>query len=230
MQNKTMLVLCYLRCLLWKSLLPSRIYQGTGPVSQNPPKIFCVFGPQFRIGNGASQMAIGLNTPWIVHRGELSLSRENKLQSYSEPSLMNKNPLNKGMIQQNSAGIGEISEAMVAERAKELALIAGHSVNKVDHRNALRELSGGPEMDSEQGMLESLSEEERWDPVPSSNGHQAEEAASEEENEDGRGEDAQLVEEGVSEAAHDQMLQAAKAARLQDKPGRDDPPPRSVVS
>lgn len=125
---------------------------------------------------------------------------------------MNKNPLNKGMLEVNSAGIGEISNEMVAERTKELALIAGRPATKEDGEQALRELTGGDEMDAKQALLESVSEDERWDPVPASTGHQAEESASEDEDDDGRGETAQLFEEGVSEAAHDQMLQAAIAA------------------
>lgn len=132
---------------------------------------------------------------------------------------MNKNPLNKGMIEENSAGIGEISGEMVAERARELALIAGRPVTGQDSEQALRELTGGDGMDPKQALLESLTEDERWDPIPSSTGHQAEESASEDEDEDGQGKNAQLFEEGVSEAAHDQMLQAAIAdaeTRLSD--------------
>lgn len=132
---------------------------------------------------------------------------------------MNKNPLNKGMLEVNSAGIGEVSSEMVAARAEELALIAGRQVTTEDIEQALRELTGGDEMDAKQTMLESVSEDGRWDPILSSTGHQAEESASENEDEDGQGESAQLFEEGVSEAAHDQMLQAAIAAaekRLSD--------------
>lgn len=125
---------------------------------------------------------------------------------------MNQNPLTKGMIEENSTGIGEISGEMVAERAKELALIAGRPVTKEDNEQALRELTGGDGMDARQALFESFSEDERWNPIPSSTGHQAEESASEDEDEDGHGNSAQLFEEGVSEAAHDQMLQAAIAS------------------
>lgn len=125
---------------------------------------------------------------------------------------MKKNRLNKGMIEENSVGIGEISAEMVEERAKELALIAGRPVTREDSEQALRELTGGDGMDAKQALLESVSEDERWDPIPGSTGHQAEESASEEEDEDGRSQSVQLFEEGVSEAVHDQMLQAAIAA------------------
>lgn len=111
----------------------------------------------------------------------------------------------------NSAETGEISGEMVAKRAEELALIAGRPLTSADTEQALRELTGGDEMDSRQTLLESISEDERWDPVPSSTGSQAQESASETEDEDGRSRSAQLFEEGVSEAAHDQMLQSAIA-------------------
>jgi hypothetical protein len=97
---------------------------------------------------------------------------------------------------------------MVESRAKELALIAGRPMTREDHDQSLRELKGGDEIDARQTMIESLSEDERWNPIPGSVGHQAEESASEDEDEDGQGETAQLFKEGVSEAAHDQMLQA----------------------
>lgn len=153
-----------------------------------------------------------------VVRGSARAGRPLSPTLQSNPILnpMNKNPLNKGMIEENSVGIGEISSEMVAERAKELALIAGRPVTREDHEQALRELTGGIDLDAKQALLESFSEDERWDPVPGSTGHQAEESASEDEDADGRGENAQLVEEGVSEAEHDQMLQAARAAKKKD--------------
>lgn len=126
---------------------------------------------------------------------------------------MKQNPLTKGIIEENSAGIGEISSEMVEDRAKELALIEGRPLRKEDLEQAFRELSGGDEMDPKQGVLESLSEDDRWDPIPGSTGHQAQESASETEDEDGQGRSAQLFEEGVNEAEHDQMLQAARAAK-----------------
>ncbi len=125
---------------------------------------------------------------------------------------MNKNPLNKGMLEENSVGIGEISDEMIADRAKELALIAGHPVTAAYREQALRELTGESEMDANEELLESVAEDDRWDPLPGSTGHQVEESASEDEDEEGLSEDAQLFEEGVREAEHDQLLQAAKAA------------------
>ncbi len=125
---------------------------------------------------------------------------------------MNKNPLNKGMIEENSVGIGEVSSEMVDDRAKELALIAGRPVTWLDDEQAMGELTGGDGLNDKQVLLESLSEDERWAPVAGSTGEQAEESVQEDEGEDGQSNSAQLYEEGVREAAHDQMLQAAIAA------------------
>ena len=121
---------------------------------------------------------------------------------------------------ENTIGIGEVSGEMAEERAKELALIAGRPVLKEDYEQAIRELTGGPEKDEQQCALESTSEEERWKSFPDATGHQVAEHTSDEEDEDGRGESAQLVEEGVSEAEHDQMLQAAKAEKNEQRADR----------
>ena len=129
---------------------------------------------------------------------------------------MNKNPINKGIIEENSKGVGEISGEMVWTRAKQLALINGQTMTNVHYGQALRELTGGDDIDAKKAFLESIPESERWDPVLGSTGHQAPESASEDEDEDGESESAQLFAEGVSEAGHDQMLQAAIADKQKD--------------
>jgi hypothetical protein len=53
--------------------------------------------------------------------------------------------------------------------------------------------------------------------VPGSTGHQARESGSEDEDAEGRSEEAQLFAEGVDEAAYDQMLQAARAVKKPDE-------------
>jgi len=47
--------------------------------------------------------------------------------------------------------------------------------------------------------------------VPGSSGRQAAESLGEDEDTEGRSESAQMFEEGVNEAEHDQMLRAAEA-------------------
>jgi hypothetical protein len=128
---------------------------------------------------------------------------------------MKTNPLNTGMLTQNFAGIGPVTRAMVHSRAQELAVIAGRApphVTQVDYQQARRELTGESDMDRQDAILDAIPESKRWDPVPGSAGHQAPESPSEDEDEEGRSETEQLVDEGAEEAERDRMFQAARAA------------------
>ena len=118
---------------------------------------------------------------------------------------------------ENSAGLGTITRKMVRERAVELAVINGRTaqeVSKSDWEEAKRELTGEPDMDPNEAVLESATESERWDPVPGSLGHKAPTAASEDEDDEGRSDNEQLVEEGIEAAEHDQMRQASQRRNL----------------
>ena len=136
---------------------------------------------------------------------------------------MEQNPLTKGILTENFNGTGTVTREMVLKRAQELAMINGHSpkhVSKSDFEQAKRELTGGSDIDSKEAALESVPESEREDPVPGSTGLKAPESSDEDEDAEGRSEGERLVEEGVNEAEHDQMLQAAKAGAKRDKEGR----------
>ena len=127
---------------------------------------------------------------------------------------MKKNPISKGVIADSAAGIGPVTAGMVRKRARELALIAGRGpshVSLADYDQAKRELAGESEIDPREALLESLPESER-DPLPASAGHHAQDMANEDEDEDGRSEAEQLVEEGARQAEHEQMLEAAREA------------------
>ncbi|MGI8955760.1 MAG: hypothetical protein ACR2II_02455 [Chthoniobacterales bacterium] len=131
----------------------------------------------------------------------------------------NKNPLNKGILTENAVGIDTVTAEMVEARAGELAEIACRvpaQPSEVDYEQAQRELTGGQERDLEEEVLESMPESERWDPVPGSIGHQTPDSLGKDEDSEGRSESAQLDEEGVKGAEHDQMLQAARAEREED--------------
>jgi hypothetical protein len=133
---------------------------------------------------------------------------------------MEKNPLKKGALTENSAGLGTVTREMVRERAVELAVISGRTareVSKSDWEQAKRELTGGPDMDPTEAALEAAPESERWDPVPGSTGHKAPVAPSDDEDNEGRSDNARLVEEGIAGAEHDQMLQATREAAKRDK-------------
>jgi hypothetical protein len=133
---------------------------------------------------------------------------------------MKKNPLNKGIIMENADGIGTVTPAMVEARARELALINGRDSSKptkADYQQAKRELTGEEEIDLQEENLESVPESEDWDPVPGSTGRQAADSPGEDEDAEGRSEAAQMYEEGISEADHDQMLRAAEAEQNSDE-------------
>ena len=132
---------------------------------------------------------------------------------------MKTNPLKEGALTENSAGIGTVTRKMVRERAAELALINGRPAREVlksDLDQAKRELSGEPDIAPKDAALEAIPESERWDPVPGSGGHKMPVSPSADEDEDGRSDNEKLVEEGLDDAEHDQMLQAAKADKMRN--------------
>src|SRR5882724_3570347 len=133
---------------------------------------------------------------------------------------MKKNPLNNGIIMENAAGIGTVTSKMVEARTRELALINGRRSSKpseADYQQAKRELTGEAETDPQEENVESVPESEGWDPVPGSSGRQAAESLGEDEDAEGRSESAQMFEEGINEAEHDQMRRAAEAERNSDE-------------
>ena len=133
---------------------------------------------------------------------------------------MRKNPLNKGIIMENAAGIGTVTSEMVEARARELAAINGRpssEPSEADYQQAKRELTGETEMNSQEESIESIPESEGWDPVPGSTGRQAADSLGEDEDAEGRSEIAQMFEEGISEAEHDQMRQASRADEQSDE-------------
>lgn len=129
---------------------------------------------------------------------------------------MNTNPLQEGALIIHGVGIGTVTRGMIRERAAELAVINGrlaHEASHADWDEAKRELTGGTTLDPQQELLESVPESERWEPVPGSTGHEVPASFNDEEDEDGRSASQRLFEEGVEEAEHDQMLQAATTAQ-----------------
>ena len=124
---------------------------------------------------------------------------------------MNINPLKQGVLTEHSVGLGTVTLEVVRKRAAELAVINGRSVqevNKSDWDQAKRELTGEPENDPKQDLLESAPEAERWDTLPGSTGHKVRAAPSEDEDEEGRSDQERLTKEGIDAAEHDLMLKA----------------------
>jgi hypothetical protein len=128
---------------------------------------------------------------------------------------MNPNPLKQGILTKNSKGIGTITRKMVRERAVELAVINGRSVQEVsksDWEQAKLELTGEPDRNPKEAALDSAPESERWDPVPGSTGQKVEVVAGEDEDEEGRSDNEKLVDEGMAGAEEDQERRANDTA------------------
>jgi len=121
---------------------------------------------------------------------------------------------------ENAAGIGTVTSEMVEARAHELAAINSRpssEPSEADYQQAKRELTGDTETDPQEESSESIPDSEGWDPVPGSTGRQVADSLGEDEDAEGRSEAAQMFEEGVTEAEHDQMRQAALADEESDE-------------
>ena len=73
---------------------------------------------------------------------------------------MRRNPLNKGIIMENAAGIGTVTSEMVEARARELAAINGRpssEPSETDYQQAKRELTGEAETDPQEESSASVS-------------------------------------------------------------------------
>src|SRR5580658_3323979 len=108
---------------------------------------------------------------------------------------MKTNPMKQGALTENSVGLGTVTRKMVRERAVELAIINSRSaqnVSKADWEQAKRELTGEPDTDPKDAVLESAPESERWDPVPGSAGRKAPTAPSADEDDEGRSDNERL--------------------------------------
>ncbi len=132
---------------------------------------------------------------------------------------MKTNPLKQGVLTEHSTGVGTVTRTMVRERAVELAIIAGRTaqdVSKSDWEQAKRELTGEPDANDKDALLEAVPESERWEVVPGSTGGKVPAAASEDEDDEGRSDNARLLEHGLAEAEHELRLEAARASSVKD--------------
>jgi len=127
---------------------------------------------------------------------------------------MEKSPLTHGSLTEHSSGSGAVTRKRLRERAAALAAIAGrseHEISKADWEQAKRESAGAPDSNAKADRLELAPEAERWDPVPGSAGHQAQESPSDDEDDgEGHNQSAQLVEEGAGEAGRNPTLPSAR--------------------
>jgi hypothetical protein len=126
---------------------------------------------------------------------------------------MNDNAHPAGKISVHGNGFGTPSPDAVEKRAREIALIAEREPDEFtdgDWDQAMRELRGTPVSNAPEETDENAEVVEEWNVVASSSGHRTPRV----EDDENLGE--QLVEDGVQEAVHDQMVEARREERQQE--------------
>ena len=112
-----------------------------------------------------------------------------------------------GKISDHFQGVGTVTREMVLQRALEIARINGHEHHtQEDWEQAKRELIGDFGVDSGSVEEETINGLTRWDEDPGTSGHHVENQAAPDEQTFSE----QLVEEGVSEAEHERMLEGSR--------------------
>jgi len=107
-------------------------------------------------------------------------------------------------------------------RAHELAASSGRvptQVTQSEYEQAKRELTGESEGERQDAVLDAMAEPTQWNPVPGSVGHQAPESPSEDEDDEGRSETEQIVDDGAIAAERDRARQSEAAVKRD--PGRE---------
>ncbi len=128
-----------------------------------------------------------------------------------------KNKIDEGRFSEKGHGLGTVTAEMVQRRAEEIAIVNGRSPDNVlasDRDEAYRELTGHERRVSESTLEEQLPEERRWDPVAESEGKEAPTIPPSDEQTFAE----ELVEEGIEDAEHDQMLRATKESLKREPP------------
>ena len=122
----------------------------------------------------------------------------------------------KGRISNHSEAVGTVTWDMVRKRAREIAVINGRSPGEVldsDFDQARRELTTLEEEPVQEQILDSAPESERWNPIAGSYGKQTLRQPLEDE----QPETERMVQEGIEDAEHDQMVQGAKEQAKKDR-------------
>lgn len=122
---------------------------------------------------------------------------------------MKQSRIDQGRFSDRGEGLGTVTNKMVMQRARQIAVINGRSEKDVmdtDIAEARRELQGEDELNPTPTREENLPEDKRWDPVPASEGRKA--PAIEPSDEQTFAE--KLVDEGVADAELDQEIEATR--------------------
>ncbi len=126
---------------------------------------------------------------------------------------MKDSPTTSGRISDHTHGLGTVTNEMVTQRAKELAVINGRDRAKfteADWQQARRELSGQQLFDDRQTEepVEGLTE---WDEKPDVLEHRVKNSPPSDEQTVAE----HLTREGLEEAAHEQMLEGSREQKNQ---------------
>lgn len=113
-----------------------------------------------------------------------------------------------GRISDHFSGLGTVTREMVEQRAKELAIINGREARHFtedDWIQAKHELMGNQD-NEENDEEEPVAALTRWDEEPGTSGHHVENTPAADEQTVAE----HLVQEGVEEANHEQMLRGSR--------------------
>ena len=128
---------------------------------------------------------------------------------------MKKSQQGHGKISDHFQGLGTVTSEKVTQRAREIALINGrppNHFNQDDFMAAKRELTGESAEGDGEAEEETVAGLVTWDEAPGAAGH----TVNKVEPEDEQSCDAQLAEEGVEEAEHEQMVEGARDPHNQE--------------
>jgi hypothetical protein len=128
---------------------------------------------------------------------------------------MKKSHPGHGKISDHFKGMGTVTSDMVTERAREIALINGrppNHYNQDDFMEAKRELTGATAEADGEGGEDTVAGLVTWDEAPGAAGHPVEKETPEDEQTCA----AQLAEEGLDEAGHEQMVGGARNPHNQE--------------
>lgn len=124
-----------------------------------------------------------------------------------------RNQISDGKVAEHFRGLGTVTPEMVKQRAHELGLINRRPHNKPtaeDWKEAKRELTAA---DAAHDPVEDVPVSKRWDPVPGSTSRKANPVTADDEQTFAE----TLVEGGVEEAEHEQMVEGTRESVRRDR-------------
>jgi len=124
--------------------------------------------------------------------------------------------VDKGRLTDRGKGLGTVTEKMIIQRARQIAVINGRTEKDImdtDIDEARRELEGEDEMNPPATAEERIPEDKRWDPVPGSEGEQAPTVSASDKQTFAE----KLYDEGVADAEYDQEIEATREDLKKDR-------------